>query len=133
MNFSDSLSLDELVKRFEFRVIARVLRHTRNNQSIAADLMGMSRRTLLYRLADQLQEEQQYVPVHEPNTRRYTRSNPVITIRPFDYWQLVERYERKVITRALQLHAGRITPTAQFLNVKRRTLAWKITKLDIDY
>lgn len=43
-------SLVQEMRKFEIRIINRVLRHTHNNQTLAADLMSMSRRTLVYRL-----------------------------------------------------------------------------------
>jgi transcriptional regulator with PAS, ATPase and Fis domain len=43
-------SLVQEMRTFEIRIINRVLRHTHNNQTLAAELMAMSRRTLVYRL-----------------------------------------------------------------------------------
>lgn len=132
MNFSDSLPLEQAVRQFEFRVISRVLRHTCNNQTLAAKLMGISRRTLLYRLAE-LTSQNKPVSGEGSHPRRYSTTLPSIEMRPFDYWQLVERYEKKRISLALELNRGRVGKTAEQLNINRRTLAWKISKLGIDY
>lgn len=52
MKFHHSFSLVQEMRKFEIKVISRVLRHTRHNQSMAAGLMSISRRTLVYRLAE---------------------------------------------------------------------------------
>lgn len=132
MNFSDSLSLEQAVRQFEFRVISRVLRHTCNNQTLAARLMGISRRTLLYRLPE-LMTHTKPVPNEGSHRRRYRTTQPSINMRPFNYWQLLEQYEKKQISLALQLNRGQVGKTAEHLSVNRRTLAWKITRLGIDY
>lgn len=65
MKVRGSFSLIQEMRQFEIKIISRVLRHTHNNQTLAAELMSMSRRTLIYRLAE-LPEIIIPHPDHEP-------------------------------------------------------------------
>jgi transcriptional regulator with PAS, ATPase and Fis domain len=128
MNSLNLQSFEHITSQFELRIIKRILRHTHNNQTLAAYVMGISRRTLFSRLAI-LSEHQ--LPLQMTKPRRNGINHSMIDIRAFNLWQLRDRYEKKLIQHALELNHGNITHTAKILGLPRSTLCAKKRKLEI--
>lgn len=128
MHAFNSQSFEQNIAQFECRLINRVMRHANNNQTLAAQLMGISRRTLFSRL-EIMSTHQHLSPVIRP--RRNGIHPSMITIHPFDLWQWVDCYEKKLIQHSLELNHGNITQTAKMLGIPRSKLRDKKRKLKI--
>jgi transcriptional regulator with PAS, ATPase and Fis domain len=108
MKFRHSYSLIQEMRKFEIKVISRVLRHTHHNQSQAASLMSISRRTLVYRLAE----------LPEIVTQASDNGSSIINLK-----QRVDRYELEQVRHELsethnnpELAAFRLGITVRKLN-----------------
>ncbi len=118
---TDETDLRTMLQRFEVTIIEDALVRTNGNQSLAAELLGMPRRTLVHKLKS-------YEIVRRPGSSQ-SRSGAVMLGedgRPLDFRTQLERYEESIIRRVLDACGGDIALAARRLGVTEQTLSKKV-------
>jgi DNA-binding NtrC family response regulator len=118
------LDLKRQVRAYEIELIRSALVSAKNNQTDAASLLRMSRRTLVYKI--QAYNIRDRIPV----------SSALIDIKGEDGWPLsfrerIERLEVRMISEALSRTAGDRATASRLLEIQKRTLDTKIGRFGI--
>ena len=115
---AQSFALRERLQEYERQVIAAALACAGNNQSQAAKLLKMPRRTLVHKLGS--------LDVSPELVAAADREMELGDIK-----QLVAAEEKRLIEDALQVNGGNRGQTARFLKLPERTLTRKLSKHEI--
>jgi two-component system, NtrC family, response regulator AtoC len=119
-----SLDLKERVRRYEIDQIRGALHDTGGNQTQAAALLTIPRRTLVYKM--RAYEIRVGDPAASVSAERDERG------RPLPFGLRVERFEQGLIEEALARASGDVGLAARLLNIQRRTLLQKMERFGID-
>jgi DNA-binding NtrC family response regulator len=118
-----SMDLKRRVEEFELALIQGALRACHGNQTGAASLLRIPRRTLVYKLR-----------AHRDTMGDGVPNLPIIDTvdGELDFRERVERFEAKMIREALQRTMGDRSRAAALLEIQKRTLDQKIRRYGID-
>ncbi|MEZ4235776.1 MAG: sigma 54-interacting transcriptional regulator [Myxococcota bacterium] len=115
-----SLDLKERVRAYEIELIRSALADADGNQTQAAELLSMPRRTLVYKMRGyDLRPGEPALPLPADRDERG---------RPLSFARRVERFEQGLIEEAMARSVGDVGLAARLLNVQRRTLAQKLER-----
>jgi DNA-binding NtrC family response regulator len=124
-NTSDStLDLKERVHEFEIALIKGALRACHGNQTSAAQLLRIPRRTLVYKLRAHKNTIEVSDPI--PNLAVVDTASSEL-----DFRERVGRFEAKMIREAVRRALGDHGVAAQLLGIQKRTLEQKMQKYAI--
>lgn len=117
------LDLKERVKTYEITLIRSALHEAHGNQTAAADLLGIPRRTLVYKIRSfGIRDGEAVVPSPIELDRRGKR---------VEFGERIERFERELIREVLGRCAGDLASAARLLNIQRRTLTQKMERYGV--
>jgi DNA-binding NtrC family response regulator len=123
---TEPLDLKSQLQVFEATVIEDALARTNGNQSLAAELLGMPRRTLVHKLKTHEIER------HPDAARRPKARGSTILLdptgQPLDFRTQVERFEESLIQKAIDACGGNLTKAARRLGITERALQAKVKK-----
>jgi len=105
------LDLKQRVQDFEEGVIRAALARAGQNQTRAAELIGIPRRTLVYRI------------------RAMESEGPLVSFEPgVPFRTRVEAFERRLVEEAMARAGGDVATAAQMLSVQKRTLQSRLRR-----
>ncbi|MFT4625298.1 MAG: DNA-binding NtrC family response regulator [Myxococcota bacterium] len=118
-----SMDMKRRVEQFELALIQGALRACHSNQTGAASLLRIPRRTLVYKLR-----------AHRDTIGEGVPNLPIIDTvdGELDFRERVERFEAKLIQEALQRSGGSRTRAAALLEIQKRTLDQKLRRYGIE-
>jgi DNA-binding NtrC family response regulator len=112
--------LKDLVRAFEVALIRAALRAADGNQTQASGLLGIPRRTLVYKIRSfEIAEWERVEPL---------RPEVDDVGRPIEFSARVARYEREIIDAALERAGGDLRSAARLLNIQQKTLEQKVDR-----